>query len=133
MYGKLIVVGIAFAAGWQVNSWRLESRYQQEKLDILIQAKKDQERLERQAAEIERAKDKQIRAINSRLSSTLEQLRQRPERLPEPAPACKGTTGAELSRPDADFLAREAARADRLRQALAACYQQYEDVRNGTP
>ena len=133
MYGKLIVVGIAFAAGWQINSWRLESRYQQEKLDILIQAKKDQERLERQAAEIERAKDKQIRAINSRLSSTLEQLRQRPERLPDPAPACEGTTGAELSRPDAEFLAREAARADRLRQALAACYQQYDEVRNGAP
>ena len=133
MYGKLIVVGRAFAAGWQVNSWRLESRYQQEKLDILIQAKKDQERLERQAAEIERAKDKQIRAINSRLSSTLEQLRQRPERLPDPPAACEGTTGAELSRPDADFLAREAARADRLRQALAACYQQYDEVRNGAP
>lgn len=127
------MVGIAFAAGWQVNSWRLESRYQQEKLDILIQAKKDQERLERQATEIERAKDKQIRAINSKLSSTLEQLRQRPERLPDPPAACAGTTGAELSRPDADFLAREAARADRLRQALAACYQLYDEVRNGAP
>lgn len=133
MYWKLIVVGIAFGAGWQVNSWRLESKYHQEKAEILLQAKKDQERLERQAAEIERAKNQQIRAINSRLSSTLEQLRQRPERLPDPAPACEGTTGAELSRPDAEFLAREAARADRLRQALAACYQQYEDVRNGAP
>jgi small-conductance mechanosensitive channel len=132
MYGKLIVAGVAFAAGWQVNSWRLESNYHKEKVEILVQAKKDLERLERQAEEIERTKDKQIRAITGRLNATVEQLRQRPERVPV-TPACEGATGAELSRPDAEFLAREAARADRLRQALAACYQLYDGVRNGAP
>jgi hypothetical protein len=132
MYGYLIVAGTAFAMGWQVNSWRLESNYHKEKVEILVQAKKDLERLERQAAEIERTKDREIRAISNRLKSTVEQLRQRPERLPTP-PACEGTTGAELSRPDAEFLAREAARADRLRQALASCYQFYDGVRNGAP
>ena len=132
MYGYLIVAGTAFAVGWQVNSWRLESNYHREKVEILVQAKKDLERLERQAAEIERTKNKEIRAISNRLQSTVEQLRQRPERL-QPPPTCEGTTGAELSRPDAEFLAREAARADKLRQALASCYQLYDEVRDGAP
>lgn len=132
MYRIVIVAGVAFAAGWQVNSWRLESNYHKEKLEILVQAKKDLERSERQAEEIERTKNRQIRAITGKLNATVEQLRQRPERVPV-APACEGTTGAELSRPDAEFLAGEAARADRLRQALATCYQLYDGVRNGAP
>jgi hypothetical protein len=70
----------------------------------------------------------QLRAENerivSRLDDALEQLRSRPSRLPEPArTACTGSSGAELSREDAGFLAREAARADKLRAELDACYK----------
>ena len=62
-------------------------------------------------------------AINARLTDALERLRQRPERMPEPARlTCKGATGAELSGSDAGFLEREAARADELRVALQAAY-----------
>ena len=63
-------------------------------------------------------------AINARLNDALERLRQRPERLPEPARVtCEGATGSELSGPDAGFLEREAARADQLRAALQAAYE----------
>lgn len=65
--------------------------------------------------------------INAGLRRDLDGLRNRPERpadLPETArAACQGTTGAELSRPDAEFLVGEAARADEQRAGLDACYQ----------
>lgn len=65
------------------------------------------------------------RAVTQRnLDTALNSLRDRPERhLPnDPRTNCTGATGAELSRPDAVFLVREAARADKLQAALDACY-----------
>lgn len=43
------------------------------------------------------------------------------------APA--GCTGAELYRPDAEFSAGEAARADQLRVELKTCYSAYDNAR----
>ena len=65
------------------------------------------------------------RAVTQRnLDIALNGLRDRPERhLPnDPGVVCKGASGAELSRPDAVFLTRLAARGDRLQAALDACY-----------
>jgi hypothetical protein len=43
--------------------------------------------------------------------------------LPDtPGVECEGASGRELSREDAEFLAREAARADAIRAGLEACY-----------
>lgn len=65
-------------------------------------------------------------AINTRLRNDLISLRNRPERtssLPSGSGyICKGATGAELSRPDGEFLSWEAARADEIRAGLIACY-----------
>lgn len=65
-------------------------------------------------------------AINQRLRLDLIGLRNRAERAPRlPTSAgfsCQGATGAELSRPDGEFLSWEAARADDIRAGLAACY-----------
>lgn len=43
---------------------------------------------------------------------------------------CQGTTGAELSREYAEAFAREAARADRLRAALRACYDYADSLQD---
>jgi len=72
------------------------------------------------------------RAVTQRnLDVALNGLRDRPERhLPnDPGVNCKGATGAELSRPDAIFLVRETARAERLRDALDACYKHADAVK----
>ena len=65
-----------------------------------------------------------------------ERMRQRAERRPAPSGAsgqaaatCQGTTGAELSRPDAEFLIGEATRADVQRAALGACYKAYDALK----
>jgi len=71
--------------------------------------------------------DRKVRAIRSDLDDALGRLRDRPDRpaaLPEgPRPECQGGTGAELYRADAEFLVREAARADVVRAGLVACYE----------
>lgn len=69
-----------------------------------------------------------INGIGVKLADVLIWMQQRPARMPESSrPACKGATGAELSGPDADFLARESARADILQAALDRC-QTYNDT-----
>lgn len=70
--------------------------------------------------------DARLAALRRDRAAVLDGLRERPERaadVPEGARVgCQGATGAELSRPDAEFLVGEAARADELRAALDACY-----------
>ena len=66
-----------------------------------------------------------LAGINNSLVRDLNRLRSRPTRNSMPgntAVTCKGATGRELSAEDASFLTREAARADRHRAAVAACY-----------
>lgn len=72
------------------------------------------------------------RAVTQRnLDIALNGLRDRPERhLPDDSRAnCAGASGAELSRQDAGFLVREAARAERLQAALDACYKYADTLR----
>jgi hypothetical protein len=86
-----------------------------------------------EATAIERQKDEAILNINSRLADALGGLSDRSQR-PASSPGtgdtstCKGATGAGIYAEDGQFLAREAARADRLRTALAACYSQYDSL-----
>ncbi len=68
--------------------------------------------------------------INANLNTDLNGLRKRASRrhLPKNSKSvCKGVTGEHLSSEDSRFLTREAARADRLRTALKACYK-YADT-----
>ena len=72
------------------------------------------------------------RAVTQRnLDTALNGLRDRPERhlSNDTGTVCKGASGAELSRPDAVFLVREAARGDRLQAALDACYTYADTLR----
>lgn len=89
------------------------------------------ERRAQAAAQITKVKDEKIASINARLVDALGQLRNRPERRSATADdtaACQGATGAGLSRPDAGFLEREAARGNTLRAGLEACYAQYDSL-----
>jgi len=73
-------------------------------------------------------KDAQIKIINTQLIDAIGQLRSRPS---NPTKTINGTdcNGATLSAPDAEFLIREAARADEIRIGLQACYKQYDAIK----
>ena len=86
-------------------------------------ALEEKQRLQEKIDDITQNQADRLADIIAERDAALEQLRQRPDRVPEAATTeCQGATGAELSRPDAEFLTREAARADQLRQALKSCY-----------
>lgn len=73
----------------------------------------------------------ELASVNSQLNDDIERLHKRTDKrhLPNSSKTeCKGATGADLSRTDAKFLTREAARADRLRIALKTCYEYADTV-----
>lgn len=111
--------------------------YQKRFEKAVTDARNREHELIQESYRIEREKNEQIKALDKRLASALDSLRQRPPRASSSGKPsggspcdCQGTTGASLSREDAGFLVREAARADRLREALDACYKQYDEVRD---
>jgi hypothetical protein len=128
IYVKAIVVVACvlaiFAAGFGLGYSRL-SAY---KLNQAGQAAKIEAQYQDQAAKIEKEKNDQIDAINSKLSAALIQLHNRPSR-PAQASTPENGTGLSLYAQDASFLIWEAARADRLRTALEACYAQYDELK----
>lgn len=85
--------------------------------------------------EVEQRRIDENERLRTIAASATASVQQRPNRQPAPASgssptptACKAATGAELSRPDAEFLIRLAERADEMRAALGACYQAYDSV-----
>jgi len=77
---------------------------------------------------IRKDKDAQINAINNQLADALIELRNRPSRTNQSSNNGQNGTGATLFAEDAEFLIREATRADQIRTALDACYKQYDEV-----
>jgi hypothetical protein len=130
---QIIVYAVAavltFSAGWSVNGWRWEKKEQAQEI-ARQKAIKDQESANIVATDkIRKEKDAQINAINNQLADALIQLRSRTSRNDNKANDGQGGTGRSLFAEDAEFLIREAARADQIRTALDACYKQYDEVK----
>jgi len=113
-----------FIAGERFGAGRVQAKNDARELAQAKENMRVQELRDARHRSIEDAKDRDLRDISTRLADALERLRNRPERLPEAErPFCAGSTGRELSGPDAAFLERLAARADTLRAELGACYE----------
>jgi hypothetical protein len=95
-----------------------------------LQAQADRDRQER---------DDKINQISADLNVALIELRKRPSRpdyVAQDTGTSQACTARELYLEDAEFLAREAARAEAVRVERDYYYQSYEEVRkkqNGTP
>jgi hypothetical protein len=138
MYGWLnvkfiigcVVCAIAFCAGWYINQNRWEKRDAERIVKLTEVTKKVQDTIHAAYVVERNAKDEEIRSISKRLADALSGLRDRPSRTTSTITGVgKGSTGAELSREDADFLVREAARADEVVADRNACYAVYESAR----
>ena len=112
---------VAGYLGYAVESSRFNSYKQAQQ--AATQALQEQHQAA--ADQIRKEKDAQIASINTQLANALSQLRSRPSRTQDAANG-QGGTGVSLSAEDSIFLEREAARADILRTALSACYDQYD-------
>jgi len=122
MYVIYIGIAVTLFCGGFVNG----CSYQQSKAEKTIRDKEHQ--YQSDADNIRKAKDAQIKAINTQLVDAIGELRERPGRTAE-ASNGQGCNGTRLFAEDAEFLVREAARADEIRVALDACYQQYEAIK----
>lgn len=135
------VVLVAFTTGWVVNGWRykaeaakVQAAYAKALSDAELASRAKEQSLQA-AANAERSKkDAEINVVRSQLDAALVQLRNRPLRradgVPGPAGVASPATGRELSREDAEFLTREAARAAEIDVELRNCYATYNAVRD---
>lgn len=122
IYAIYAMVAVTLFCGGFVNG----CSYQQNKAEKTIRDKEHQYQAD--ADQIRKAKDDQIKAINSQLVDSISELRKRSSRSSE-ASNGKGCNGSALYAEDAEFLIREAARADEIRIGLDACYKQYESIK----
>ena len=120
--GALIIFGAwynGYSIGYgKLTAYKLEQETATRAKEAAQQAATDQ---------IRKDKDAQINAINNQLANALIELRNRPSRTQITNNGQSGT-GLSLSAEDSTFLEWEAARADKLRTALEACYKQYDMV-----
>ena len=100
-------------------------QYQQAKAEKAIRSLEHQ--YQDETNKINGEKNAQIKTLNTSLNTALVSLRQRPS-SPTKTSDGKDCNGQALSAPDAEFLIREASRADEIRIALEACYKQYEAI-----
>ena len=122
IYAIIAVVAVTLFCGGFVNG----CSYQQSKQEKVLRDKEHEYQAD--ADKIRKDKDAQIKAINGQLVDAISELRKRPGRTTEASngQSCNGTG---LFAEDAEFLVREAARADEIRVALDACYKQYEAIK----
>lgn len=104
------------------------SRFAQYKADLVIQSQQIEHQQQAAADQIRKEKDAQIASINSKLADAISELRKRPSRTNQ-ANNGQGCSGGSLYAEDAEFLVREAARADQIRAGLDACYKQYDAIK----
>jgi hypothetical protein len=146
-----LVAAAAIAVALAASHWKaytqgeksVQAAWNVEKLELarqtlrLVDARdRTTQDLQDGAAAHRKAKNERIKALDADLAAALGRLSDRPDR-PSPssvptdtAPgAGTGSTGAQLYRPDADFLVREAARAQRLVLDLEQCQARYEQAR----
>jgi hypothetical protein len=125
LYAIYAIVIIALFCGGFVNG----CSYQQNKAEKTIRDKEHQYQAD--ADLIRKDKDAQIKVINTQLVDAVSELRKRPSRTAETSAGqgIQGCDGSKLYAEDGTFLVREAARADTIRIALQACYDQYESTK----
>ena len=122
LYAIIAVVAVALFCGGFVNG----CSYQQSKAEKTIRDKEHQYQAD--ADKIRKDKDAQIKVINTQLVDAVSELRKRPSRTAETSVG-QGCNGTRLFAEDAEFLVREAARADEIRVGLETCYKQYDAIK----
>ena len=127
-YVKLGICAVLLLGAGYLGYALESARFDHYKANQITQTQKAQEEHQQAADAIRKDKDAQIASINNSLADALIKLRERPNRTQATSNG-QGGTGLSLSAEDATFLDREAARADILRSALSACYQQYDSLK----
>jgi len=123
-----LMIGLAVIAMAGVGYGRYEhNAFEEYKAEEIKNAREKEHQMQDATDLIRKDKDAQINAINNQLADALIELRNRPSRA-QAANNGQNGTGSTLFAEDAEFLVREATRADTIRTALDACYKQYDEM-----
>lgn len=147
----VVILVIGFFVGWTTQGWRLHKEIatiqaeHAKSLKKLADTARDAEAANREKersyqvslAEAQEKRNVEVARINRNHAAVVNSLRNRPERIvtvtrsemPGTPAACAGTTGAELARGDAEFLAGYATDAAKLEAALNQCEAAYNALR----
>jgi len=116
----------AYSSGATAN----EAKWLEAQTKAVTEAVATERKLQKETNDALSKQNADLSRINSALANDIASLRARPSRVRTtiyPGATCPPATGAELSREDAEFLSREAARADSIRAGLETCYR-YSDA-----
>lgn len=118
------------AHGSNAEHTRMVAKLESERAQALQKARDIETQWQEEVNEVTTKQAEKLAEVQHHLDVAIISLRDRPKRsatLPDtPRVECAGASGRELSREDAEFLVREAARADTLRAGLEACYAAYD-------
>lgn len=135
---KIIASVVVLAALWAFHEYDKAQAVQEVRKELVAKSKEYAEKTDKATKALEASlrsesaqKDAKIDSINRQLADTVKRLRDRPVRpsvvtVTEIRESC---TGAQLYREDGEFLAREAARAERILEERNFYWQQYENAR----
>lgn len=138
-----ISFGVGYYNGYDSGKEKIQAEWDKAKADAIAkhaeelrQARDKEQSWQKAANNIQKEKDNEIRKLNATHAAIVHSLRDRKDRpesgMPDDPDAKQDgqhCTGKELFRSDAEFLAREAARADEIRIALKQCYAQYDSIK----
>jgi hypothetical protein len=140
----LVMLGFVYFKGVQQGQKDIQKKWDAEKVVLEREAQqlKDQAReaersMQKEVNRIQREKHDAVKVANSKYSALIDSLRNRPETratdaMPSSTGDVVGCTGAQLARPDAEFLAGYAADAERLQAAYNSCRDAYQVIKNQT-
>lgn len=115
------------AHGSNAADTRWKAKIEQQRADAEAKAWEQEKTWQEAANAIVKNQDAKLAATRRNLDAALNGLRDRPDRpAADSKPtgtACPCSTGAGLCKQDAEFLVREASRADSIRVGLEACYE----------
>ena len=124
-----LMIGLAVIAMAGVGYGRYEhNAFEEYKAEEIKNAREKEHQMQDATDQIRKDKDAQINAINNQLADALVQLRNRPSRTSQISSNGQNGTGSTLFAEDAEFLIREATRADQIRTGLESCYKQYDSI-----
>jgi hypothetical protein len=128
LYGAIAAVVISFSSGATIGYKWEKSNFDNYKLEQERNTRIKEQEHQAVTDEIRKTKDAKIADINNKLVDAISELRKRTSRPAEVPNNGQSCSGRNLYSEDAIFLTREAARADIIRTALEACYNQYDKI-----
>lgn len=108
----------------------VRAQWDAEKASLVTAQRTKEAELQAGMDKLREDKRRETAKLQRTVAALTDSLRNRPERPADPASSAgassAGCTGAELYKPDGNFLVGEAARADQIRLALKACQDAYQ-------